>query len=331
MPGNGILVTMRYTLAKRYSTIFRRPGVSRLGALKSRSTSWSWAIDALSFRQRVVLLVALFVVVVSVVLMLEPVPQDPNYHRFADSRSFLQIPNFNDVVSNLGFALAGVIGVLVVLGRTRSDSFAHPTDARPYLIFFVGIALVSVGSAYYHLAPSNERLFWDRLPMSVAFMSISAAIVADRIDGRAGNGWLLLVMVAAGAGSLIYWHWTESRGLGDLRFYALVQFYPMFALPLIIGLFPRFRYTAGRYVAWMVLWYAMAKLFEYLDTEIFELLGYTVSGHTLKHLAAAMVPIVIARMLLYQRLAPDAGLREDAATVRTTSAAADRTSRGQVR
>jgi hypothetical protein len=315
--GNCILAAMLNTRGKKGSTVFRRAA----GALKSRSSSWAGAIDALAFRQRVALLVALLIVVVAVVLTLEPIPQDPNYHLFADSRAFLRIPNFNDVVSNLGFALAGVTGVLVVLGGARAGIFTHAPDAWPYLTFFVGIALVSLGSAYYHLAPSNERLFWDRLPMAVGFMSISAAVVADRIDGRAGNGWLLLAMVAVGVGSLVYWYWTESLGRGDLRFYVLVQFYPMIALPLIIGLFPRYRYTAGRYVAWMVLWYGLAKLFEYLDAEIFEILDYTVSGHTLKHLAAAMAPIVIVRMLISRRPARGGALPEGV----TASAEADRT------
>jgi hypothetical protein len=257
-------------------------------------------INDLSFRQRVMLLLGLLVVVVFVIGALEPIPQDPEYHLFADGRAIFGIPNFNDVVSNLGFAVAGIVGMLL-MARARPGIFARPPDARPYAIFFAAMPLVCIGSAYYHWAPSNERLFWDRLPMSVAFMAISSAVVADRIDSRAGNGWLLVVMLAAGAASLVYWDWTESLGQGDLRFYALVQFYPMVALPLIVGLFPHFRYTAGRFLAWVILWYGLAKVFEHFDGEIFELLGHTVSGHTLKHLAAAVVPIVIVRMLLSQR------------------------------
>lgn len=261
------------------------------------------AINDLSFRQCVMLLLGLLVVVVLVIGTLEPIPQDPAYHRFADSRALFGIPNFNDVVSSLGFAVAGIMGLLPV-ARARHTIFARPPDIRPYVIFFVAITLVSIGSAYYHWAPSNERLFWDRLPMSAAFMAISSAVVADRIDSRAGNGWLLMLMLAAGAASLVYWNWTESSGQGDLRFYALVQFYPMAALPLIIGLFPRFRYTAGRYLAWMILWYGLAKVLEHFDREVFELLGHAVSGHTLKHLAAAVAPIVILRMLLSRARSP---------------------------
>ena len=269
-------------------------------ALKLKSIRAVRAIKDFSFRQRIMLLLGLFGVVLFLIGMLEPRPQDPEYHLFADNRAFFSIPNFNDVTSNLGFAMAGIVGLLLVVWA-RHTIFGCPSDTRPYAIFFVAITLVSIGSAYYHWAPSNERLFWDRLPMAAAFMAISSAVVADRIDSRAGNGWLLLLMLAAGAASLVYWDWTESIGRGDLRFYALVQFYPMAALPLIIGLFPRFRYTAGRYLAWMILWYGLAKVLEHFDGEIFELLGHTVSGHTLKHLAAAVAPIVIIRMLLAQK------------------------------
>jgi hypothetical protein len=62
--------------------------------------------------------------------------------------------------------------------------------------------------------------------MSMGFMAINAAVFADRIDARAGNGWLLYTLLAAGFASLVYWHWTESLGRGDLRFYGFVQFFP---------------------------------------------------------------------------------------------------------
>ena len=259
------------------------------------------AISDLSFRQRVWLLLGLLIVVVFIVGMLDPIPQDPNYHLFADQRSFFGIPNFNDVVSNIGFAAVGVLGLLVVAGGRGREIFAGSHDARPYLIFLIGVALVSLGSVYYHLAPSNARLFWDRLPMSMGFMAITSAVVADRVDARAGNGWLLLLLLAAGVASLVYWDWTESLGRGDLRFYALIQFYPMVALPLIIGLFPRHRYTLGRYLAWGILWYGLSKVFEHFDHEVFGFLGHTVSGHTLKHLTAAVAPFVVLQMLLSKK------------------------------
>jgi len=242
-------------------------------------------------------------------LALEPIPQDPAYHLFADTRTFFGIPNFNDVVSNAGFAVVGVLGIAMVSGGRGRAVFAAPSDARPYALFFIGVALVGLGSAYYHWAPSNERLLWDRLPMSIGFMAFCAAIVADRIDGKTGNGWMLVVLVAAGLASLIYWHWTESLGRGDLRFYAFVQFFPVVALPAVCWLFPRYRYTAGRYLVWVIAWYGLSKVLEHFDGEVFDLLGHTVSGHTLKHLAAAAATFVVLRMLLSPRPTPALGAR----------------------
>ena len=252
----------------------------------------------LSFRQRVSILGALLVLGLAGVLVLNPIPQDPDYHLFADTRSFLGIPNFNDVASNAGFAVVGALGVLVTAGRMRRDIFFQPADARPYLVFFIAVALVSVGSAFYHCAPSNQRLLWDRLPMSVAFMALCSATIADRIDARAGNCWLLPVLIGLGVLSLVYWVWTEASGRGDLRFYGFVQFYPMLALPVVCWLFPKHRYIAGSYVFWVIAWYGLSKLLEHFDHQIFALLRQVVSGHTLKHLAAAGATLVVLRMLV---------------------------------
>jgi hypothetical protein len=253
------------------------------------------------FWQRVSILIALLVLGLVGVLALDPIPQDPDYHRFADTRSFVGIPNFNDVASNAGFAVVGALGVFVTAGTMRRDIFIQPADARPYLVFFIAVALVSLGSAFYHWAPSNERLLWDRLPMSIAFMGFCSAIVADRIDARAGNGWLLPVLVALGLLSLVYWVWTESLGRGDLRFYGFVQFYPMIALPVVCWLFPEHRYVAGSYMLWVIAWYGLSKLLELFDREVFDLLGRIVSGHTLKHLAAAGATLVVLRLLVARR------------------------------
>ena len=228
---------------------------------------------------------------------INPIPQDPAYHLFADNRSLFGIQNFGNVVSNAGFAIVGVFALFVIMGIKRSSIFMQRSDGWPYLIFFTGVALISVGSAYYHLEPSNERLLWDRLPMSVAFMAFCSAIIADRIHNRLGNTWLLALLVALGILSLVYWHVTESQGQGDLRFYAFVQFYPILMLPVVLWLFPDHRYTAGRFLAWVIAWYALSKVLEYYDKEVFDLFGHIVSGHTLKHLAAGAGALVVLYML----------------------------------
>ena len=251
----------------------------------------------LSFPQRIAILLGLLLIGLAGLLFVDPIPQDLDYHRLADVRAFFGIPNFNDVMSNAGFALVGILGVIAVAGARRYTLFVKSIDVRPYLTFFAGVALVSLGSAWYHWAPSNESLLWDRLPMSLAFMALASAIVADRIHRKAGNGWILLLLVSLGIGSLLYWYVTESLGRGDLRFYAFVQFYPVIMLPVIIWLFPDNRYTAGRYIVWVFVWYGLSKLLEHYDAAVFTLLGETISGHTLKHLAAAASALVVLRML----------------------------------
>lgn len=251
----------------------------------------------MSQAQRIQLLIALLVMSIGIIFFVDPVPQDLSYHNFADTRSWLGIPNFGNVAFNAGFLVVGAIALATLIHR-RGELFRTPADARPYLIFVVGVTLVSLGSGYYHWAPSNASLLWDRLSMSIAFMAISAAVVADRINGPAGNGSVLVVLLVLGLASLFYWDWTESLGSGDLRFYGLVQYYPILALPIIVWAFHDHYYTVGRYLGWVIAWYGLSKLLEFFDQGIFELTGHLVSGHSLKHLAAAVPTYVVLRMLI---------------------------------
>jgi hypothetical protein len=255
----------------------------------------------MSSSRRVSILIGLMVLGFAALFAVDPVAQDLSYHQFSDRRTLFGIPNFGDVASNVGFAIVGVLGVYTLL-RQRGELFVTSADVRPYLLFFIGVALVSLGSGYYHWAPSNASLLWDRLPMSIAFMALSSAIVADRINARAGNGWLLVVLVSLGLASLVYWDWTESLGRGDLRFYAFVQFYPMLALPIICWLYRDHHYTPVRYIGWLIAWYGLSKVLEFFDAAIFDITGNLVSGHSLKHLAAAIATYVVLRMLLSRQL-----------------------------
>jgi hypothetical protein len=130
--------------------------------------------------------------------------------------------------------------------------------------------------------------------MTIAFTALPAGILAERISIKAGL-LSLVPLLAAGIGSVAYWEVTELGGRGDLRPYAIVQFYPVLAIPLIMFLFPP-KYTRSADLLWAATLYALAKAFEALDTQIFGL-GQNVSGHTLKHLAAALAVYVILRML----------------------------------
>lgn len=206
------------------------------------------------------------------------IPQDPNYHVFADRRTFLHIPNFWNVASNLAFLFVGVAG-LRAIGRKAID----PALTAAYLVFFVALILLSFGSAYYHLAPDNGRLTWDRLPMALAFMAFLAIVIGERIDPDLAR-ILLPLFLATGAASVAWWHVSEVHGRGDLRAYLLVQFLPLVLAALITLLFPST--FAETYGIWgMLIAYVVAKIAEGFDERIF--VGGPISGHTVKHLAAA--------------------------------------------
>ena len=223
-----------------------------------------------------------------------PVPQDPAYHRFADARPFLGVPNALNVLSNLAFLIAGGVGLSLVVGGAGRVAFVDGRERWPWALFFAGLGLTGLGSVWYHLDPGNVRLVWDRLPMTVAFMGLFAAMIGERIGPPAGLA-LLGPLLVAGTGSVLWWHAGEAQGRGDLRAYGLVQFFPMLASPLLAWLFPA-RYTHGGYWGLAVLIYAAAKGFELADARVLAL-GGVVSGHSLKHLGAALAGGVFCRML----------------------------------
>ena len=161
-----------------------------------------------------------------------------------------------------------------------------------YVLFFAGVALVNFGSGYYHLWPGNETLVWDRLPMTFAFMALFAVIIAEFASLKVSR-LVLWPLVVFGVFSVFYWHFTESAGRGDLRLYALVQFLPMLLIPLLLLLFkPRFTLTSGYWA--LLLAYVLAKVFEYYDEGLFESLGF-ISGHSLKHIVAALGVFLLLR------------------------------------
>ncbi|MFQ5420569.1 MAG: ceramidase domain-containing protein, partial [Anaerolineae bacterium] len=253
-------------------------------------------------RRRLHLLLALTLPVLVLTFIEPPIAQDPSYHHFADQRLVWGIPNFFNVTSNVPFLLFGLMG-LIFLWRLRRTggwpAFVALVEERPYLVFFIGIAAAGFGSAYYHLAPDNTHLVWDRLPMTFDFMSLFAAVIVERIDRDTGLR-LLWPLVGMGISSVVYWYWSELHLHGDLRFYADVQFYPLMAIPLITALFPS-RYTKGEQLYTIILIYALAKAFELLDKPVYQLLEGVISGHTIKHLVAALATYWALRMLLLRR------------------------------
>ncbi len=238
------------------------------------------------------ILIAPAVIIAIVALVLPPIPQPLSYHNFADHRAWLGIPNFGNVVSNLPFAIVGIWGLIMMFipGTTK---FVDRRERWLYLVMFAALILTAFGSGYYHLAPGNERLVWDRIPIMIVFMALLAGVIAERITISVGLALFPLLEIV-GVASVLYWRSSELRGHGDLRFYAGVQVCAI--LILLLSLLLPSNYTRGFDFAVVVGFYVLAKILEEADRQVFSV-GHIVSGHTLKHLAAAAASYWILRML----------------------------------
>lgn len=223
------------------------------------------------------------VAVVATLFFIDPIPQDPKYHLFADARTVLGIPNFANVISNFLFVIYGALG-LISINRAKYSNYL-PSLKKAYWFLFFGIFLTGFGSAYYHWLPTNATLVWDRLPMAVAFMALFTIIIGEQVEEELALkvfGPLLIF----GIFSIAYWYFTEQKGLGDLRIYVLVQFLPILIIPLLLLFYPS-PYNTSLPIWLAIAMYALAKAFELSDRFIYEL-GLGISGHSIKHIFAAL-------------------------------------------
>jgi hypothetical protein len=188
-------------------------------------------------------------------VLMPPLPQDKSYHAFADQRTIFDISNFWDVISNLPFAIFGLMGLV----KFR--------DFESRLLFF-GVFSTAIGSSYYHLQPDNARLFWDRLPMTIVFMCLFALVLKRRT--------LVIPLVLAGIASVVWWKLADN-----LWPYALVQFGSMIVLVFLAA-----RDRSQRGLGPALILYGLSKVTEFFDRQIYAV--FPLSGHTLKHLLAGL-------------------------------------------
>jgi hypothetical protein len=201
-----------------------------------------------------------------------PIAQSQTYHDFSDSVTYFKISNFWNVISNLPFTIIGLVG-LFKLNQM-------PKVKIQYVFFFLGIILISIGSSYYHLSPNDTTLIWDRLPMTIVFMALFSIIISEFINNKVGV-FLLYPLLILGVVSILTWIY-----LNDLRLYALVQFLPIVAIPIILLFFKsRYNLTIGYWI--LLIAYALAKVLEYYDGPVYSALQ-VVSGHSLKHIFSAV-------------------------------------------
>lgn len=218
------------------------------------------------------LLIILAFIAIIAMFLVQPIKQSEHYHRFSDEQTLFGIPNFLNVISNLPFLVVGLLGLL------HSNVFKE--NKLQYIIFFGGIALVSFGSAYYHFNPTSQSLVWDRLPMTLAFMALFSIIISEFINLRAGQV-MLFPFLCVGIISIVVWLIND-----DLRMYALVQFYPVLAIPIVLVFCKSANISSKPY--WLLLLaYILAKMFEHMDLQVHEVFKM-ISGHTMKHIIAAL-------------------------------------------
>lgn len=222
-----------------------------------------------------------------------PVAQIAGYHDFADQRSLFGIPHAANVLSNLGFALVGAWGAYHARGLRALPPLRRGSSG--YLLFLYALGLTALGSGWYHLAPDNARLFWDRLPIALASAGLVAAVHAQTSPRDPPRDWTW-ALAFAGAASVVWWAWTDRHGVGDLGPYLLVNLLPLLLIPLWLAIHGAPRADRHAFLLAIAL-YAAAKVAELQDREIYALTGF-VSGHTLKHLLATAAGAVIAARLV---------------------------------
>lgn len=228
-----------------------------------------------------------------------PIAQFANYHDFADQRGWPWLPNAADVLSNLGFAIVGFLGLRLLW--TRNEHELERLGLRRswlgYSIFFIAIILTAAGSAWYHLQPDNTRLVWDRLPIVLACVGLVDAVLSEQFGRRT----LLVIrsLLLLLAPFSVLW-WSAS---GDLAPYLYLQLLPLLLIPAVLMLY-RVRRSDIHGYGWAIAAYAVAKLLEMTDHQIFAWNGL-ISGHTLKHLFATLAAVAIYRLLLQRKVATD--------------------------
>jgi hypothetical protein len=237
--------------------------------------------------QKKKLLLIITLLLITSFLLVQPISQDPEYHNFADVQTILEIPNFWNVISNIFFLVFGGAGLtFLILKKIILPEYL----SKAYFIFFAGIFLTGIGSAYYHLNPNNQTLVWDRLPMTISFMAFFCVVIGEYIDKRRGRSFLFPLLFF-GIASVLYWQITENSGKGDLRFYALIQFLPLILIPIILLSF-KANNGLNSYIWTIILVYLLSKICEVTDLQIYSFTGIT-GGHPIKHLLASLTPLLL--------------------------------------
>ena len=218
--------------------------------------------------------------------------QPAHFHDFADQRAWFLVPHAMDVLSNLPFAAWGVAGLWVLARAVRLRAI-DSVSAWLAALFFAGLMATAGVSAFYHWQPDDFGLVWDRAGMVLAFAGLLGLAAVQGVSPRAGIALaaavlvlgLAAVQVWAASGNLLPWVVMQLGGMGLIVGWARLR--PVQPAP-------------GLNIRWMLViaFYALAKVLELGDHQVFELTGQLISGHSLKHVVASCAawPLVLAVM-----------------------------------
>jgi len=229
----------------------------------------------------------------TLLLLHGPVAQPPDYNDFADQSVLWGIPHAEDVLSNISFAVVAIWGWLRLRPHRHHAALRRGWDG--YRLFLIGLLLTAGGSAYFHLAPDNARLVWDRVPIALACAGLLAAVRSETRTDTNPSRYAAILSVLAIL-TVPWWRYTDiAHPPGDLRPYVLLQASTLVLVPLWQAIY----HAPFRDRTWFgaaLLLYVAAKLAETWDHEVLATLGW-ISGHTLKHLlAAAGAGVLVGRL-----------------------------------
>jgi hypothetical protein len=245
------------------------------------------------------LIIRLIVFIPAMILILvKPIQQDQTYHSFACDGSHFRcgcykINNWQNVLSNIPFLVGSIFGLWLLFFKDLD--FLSEWEHNVWCIIYLSFALVGFGSAYYHWRPTDDRLAWDRAPMTIGFMSFVSLTIHERMSipmGQNIGSTILFPSIIIGILATVYGHCFN-----DLRAYAIVSvFFPMIVTPLIIYMFDT-KYTHNQLMLYVCFWYLLAKFCEAYDHQIWNMTSKWISGHTLKHIFAGIIPFQLGYML----------------------------------
>lgn len=230
------------------------------------------------------------VISIITIIALSPLTQSQLYHNFAEQRILFNIPHFGDVLSNLSFVVVGIL----LLWQSKTWQYTELYKGQYSLFKFLayGSILLGLGSGYYHWAPVDITLAWDRATMILGF----GVIFYDsclRYNIFSVNKPLIGVSITTilFLCTIIFWLVTSR-----LEPYVFVQFFTMFIL--VVFAIKNYKEIPSKHLFNMFVWYALAKLFENQDKTIFSYTNELISGHTLKHIAYAIALYMFGKDML---------------------------------